>query len=160
MVWPESYGKEGLILEMGEMGFKHGIWSIFLYSSPESAVLFSLGNFIYVEFIYRFTVSIPVASILGNHSAGEPVRVFRWMRPACNRRWIAWPVLSYRWLCMSSPLRTRQRPFGCKLTRRFFPPLKQDVDDIFHDISWYFMLVLLRFDYDDHGVHAGCDECD
>lgn len=41
-------------------------------------MLFSLGNFIYVEFIYRFTVSIPVASILGNHlcrraRAGFPV---------------------------------------------------------------------------------------
>lgn len=27
MVWPESYGKEGLILEIGEMGFQHGIVS-------------------------------------------------------------------------------------------------------------------------------------
>jgi len=46
--------------------------------------------------------------------------------------------------------------FGCKLTW-FFPPLKNRMLMI---LLMIFMLVLLRFDEDDHGVHAGCDEFD
>ena len=43
-------------------------------------------------------------------------------------------------------------------TTLFSSPKKQDVDDIFHDISCWFCYVLII--YDDHGVHAACDEFD
>ena len=60
MVWPESYGKAGAgFLEIGGDGLLalELVSALKEYScilSPESAVLFFLGNFIYFEFTWVF----------------------------------------------------------------------------------------------------------